>query len=144
MKILVAVDFSTASEAVLEVTRTYAQKLSAEVYLVHVEPPEPAFISYELGPQTVRDQVAHDIKTEHSRLQKDARALEKTGIKVTPLLLQGPPDETIAAEAERLETDLIIIGSHGHGALHKMLVGSTSAGVLRKAQVPVLVVPVTC
>jgi nucleotide-binding universal stress UspA family protein len=75
-------------------------------------------------------------------LQKDARALEKTGLKVTPLLLQGPPGETIVAEAERLEADLIIIGSHGHGAFHKMLVGSTSGDVLRKARIPVMVIPV--
>jgi nucleotide-binding universal stress UspA family protein len=142
MKILTAIDFSTATEAVLKVSSAYAKELRAGIYLIHVESPEPVFIGYEPGPQTVRDQVALDMKTEHIRLQKDARALEKTGIKVTPLLLQGPPGEMIAAEAVRLGADLIIIGSHGHGALHKMLVGSTSESVLRKAKIPVLVVPV--
>ncbi len=142
MKILAAVDFSTASETVLKATGNYAKQMQAEVCLIHVEPPEPAFVGYEPGPQTVRDQVAHDMKTEHIRLHKEAKALEKTGIKVTPLLLQGPSGETIVAEAERLGADLIIIGSHGHGALHKMLVGSTSEGVLRKAKIPVMVIPV--
>jgi len=142
MKIQAAVDYTTASEMVLKVTKAYAKQLQEEVYLIHVEPPELAFAGCEPGLQPVRDQVAHDTKTEHARLQKDARALEKTGLKVTPLLLQGPPGETIVAEAERLEADLIIIGSHGHGAFHKTLVGSTSEDVLRKARIPVMVIPV--
>ena len=142
MKILVAVDFSTASEAVLKAAKTYAKQLQAEVFLIHVEPPEPAFIGYEPGPQTVRDQVAHTMKTEHVRLKKDAGALEKTGVKVTPLLLQGASGETIVAEAERLQVSLIIIGSHGHSVFRKMLVGSTSEGVLRKSKIPVMIIPV--
>jgi len=144
MKILTAIDFSTATEAVLKVASAYAKELKGEIYLIHVEPPEPAFIGYEPGPQTVRDQVALDIKTEHVRLQKNAKALAKTGLKVTPLLLQGPSGETIISEAERIGADLIIIGSHGHGALHKMLVGSTSESVLRKTKIPVMIIPVKC
>lgn len=142
MRILAAIDFSEASEAVLKAAGTYAGPLKAEVFLIHVEPPEPDFVGYEPGPQTVRDQVAHDMRAEHIRLKKDAKALEKTGVKVTPLLLQGPSGETILAEAVRLKADLILIGSHGHSALHKMLVGSTSESVLRKAEIPVMVIPV--
>lgn len=141
MKILAAVDFSTASEAVLKATEIYAKRIEAEVYLIHVEPPEPAFVGYDVGPQSVRDQVAHAMKTEHIRLQKDAKALEKAGVKVTPLLLQGPEGETIISEAGRIEACLILVGSHGHGALHKMLVGSTSEYILRRSRVPVLVIP---
>ena len=47
-----------------------------------------------------------------------------------------------AQTIRELEADLIIIGSHGYGALFSALLGSVSSGVVRKASCPVLVVPV--
>lgn len=142
MKIIAALDFSETSERILEAVQAYATQLDhAEVYLVHVEPEEPAFIGYEPGPQTVRDQVAHNFRNEHVRLQDSARELEKSGLKVTPLLLQGPIGDTILTEVKRLEADLIIVGSHGHSFLHNVLVGSTSKEILKKSRIPVLVIP---
>jgi nucleotide-binding universal stress UspA family protein len=41
-----------------------------------------------------------------------------------------------------LEVELIVLGSHGHGLLFDALVGSISAGVLRKSTLPVLIVPI--
>ena len=43
-------------------------------------------------------------------------------------------------QAEKLEAEVIVVGSHGRGKLFDLVVGSVSAGVIRKAQVPVLVV----
>jgi nucleotide-binding universal stress UspA family protein len=48
----------------------------------------------------------------------------------------------VLSEARRLEVELIVVGSHGHGLLFDALLGSVSAAVLRHAEVPVLVVPV--
>ena len=47
-----------------------------------------------------------------------------------------------AGEAEILEAGLIVIGTHGHGAVYDVLIGSYSAGIIRKSKLPVLVVPV--
>ena len=46
-----------------------------------------------------------------------------------------------AEMAEAVGADLIVMGSHGHGALFEFLVGSATSGVLRAARVPVVVVP---
>ena len=54
---------------------------------------------------------------------------------------QGPTIETIIEEAGRLKVDMIVVGSHGHGAMYQLLVGSVSEGVLHRATCPVLVVP---
>ena len=43
--------------------------------------------------------------------------------------------------AQRLDVGMIVIGSHGHGRLHAMLVGSVAGAVLRGSKVPVLVAP---
>ncbi len=142
MKIIAAVDFSETSERVLRTVQACADQLAhAAVYLIHVEPPDPDFVGYAPGPQTVRDQLAQRFRNEHVRLQQSAKELEKAGVDVTPLLLQGPISTTILAEAERLDADIIITGSHGHGLLHNVLVGSTSAEILKKSRIPVLVVP---
>jgi nucleotide-binding universal stress UspA family protein len=49
--------------------------------------------------------------------------------------------QTILEQAEKLDADVIVMGSHGRGKLFDLVVGSVSAGVMRKSPVPVLVVP---
>ena len=55
--------------------------------------------------------------------------------------MQGSTPETIAREAERLNADLILLGSHGHGAIRRALLGSVSEHVLHHANRPLLIVP---
>ena len=52
----------------------------------------------------------------------------------------GTPAKLIAEEAERLGAELVIVGSHGHGAVRGALLGSVSRGLLRHCTVPVTVV----
>jgi len=139
--LLVPVDFSDASAAVLAAAGKLARAFSARVVLLHVAPPDPAFIGYEPGPQTVRDSVARELAAEHRSLQALEKELADTGVSVTALVIQGYPAEKIVAEAAKLSADLIVMGSHGRGMLKHLLVGSVTEGVLRHAACPVMVVP---
>jgi len=141
MKILAAIDLSSASDKVVEAARQHASLAQAALYVVHVAEPDPTFVGYEAGPQVVRDQVAHRFRDEHESLQKLADQLREKGIHTTALVVQGPTSQTILREAEKLQADLIVVGSHGHGALYQVLVGSVSEGIIRGAKCPVLVVP---
>ena len=141
MKILAAVDFSTVTEQVLQTLVQMAATFPAPVCLVHVAPPDPDFVGYEPGPQVVRGQVAAEHHTRHQELQQMADRLRADGVEVTAVLLQGSTVATIIAEADRLEADLLVLGSHGRGAVHNMLVGSVAEGVVRASKVPVLLVP---
>lgn len=118
-----------------------ARAFSAELCLLHVAAPDPTFVGYEAGPQTVRDAVAEEFREEHRQLHALKEPIEAQGVTVSSLCIQGPTIEKILEEAAARKADLIIVGSHGHGALHHLLVGSVSEGVLRKASCPVLVVP---
>jgi len=40
------------------------------------------------------------------------------------------------------QADMIVVGSHGHGAVYDVLIGSYSAGIIRGSELPVVVVPV--
>ncbi len=141
-KILVPVDFSNATDRTLQAAARLAGALKAELLLLHVAAPEPEFIGYETGPASVRQAVAHQLSSEHKQLQAMQHALESQALQVTALLVQGYTAEKILAEAERLPADLIVMGSHGHGGLHHLLMGSVAEGVVRKARCPVVLVPV--
>ena len=140
MSLLVAVDFSTVAEDQLEIVARLARP-NREIYLLHVAEPDPSFIGYEAGPDEVRHEVAVEFKREHEQLQALAGRLRDQGHQVSALMVQGPTIQTILDQAERLEAEVIVVGSHGHGKLFDLVVGSVSSGVIRKAKVPVLVVP---
>lgn len=141
MNVLVPIDFSRVSERQLEVVARMAKGMKRRVYLLHVAEPEPDFVGFEPGPDVVRDQVADEYHREHRRLQALAEELREEGIDATALLVRGSIVETVLEKADELDASMIVVGSHGHGATYDLVVGSASAGVIRKAKVPVLVVP---
>jgi len=142
MNILVSVDFSEATPRILQAAARLTRALSGKLWLLHVAEPEPDFVGYEAGPDVVRDQVAREFRDEHRKLQEYAASMREEGLPVTALMIQGPVVETVIAEADRLEADLLVVGSHGYGAVYDLLVGSVSRGILKHADIPVLVVPV--
>jgi nucleotide-binding universal stress UspA family protein len=142
MRLLVPLDLSSATERVLATTIKLSRAMHANVFLLHVAAPEPDFVGYGAGSPAVRDQVAHEHREEHRKLQAHAQALRDLGVDCTALLIQGPTADTILKEAERLEADLIVMATHGHGAVFDLLVGSISHSVLRQGKLPVVMVPV--
>ncbi len=139
--LVVPVDFSPQTESVIEATREIAGALQAEIWLIHVAEPDPDFVGYAAGPQVVRDQVARSLREEHSKLHDLGERLRGEGHNVTALAVQGPTIDTILMEVEKHDADLVIMGSHGHGALYRVVVGSVSEGVLHRSPCPVLIVP---
>jgi len=140
MSLLVAVDFSDVTERqVVAVERLAAP--GREIHVLHVAEPDPDFVGFEGGPDAVREQIAAEFRQEHRQVQALAARLRDAGFDATGLLVQGPTVTTILEQAEKLEAHAIVVGSHGRSALFDLVVGSVSAGVIRKAGVPVLVVP---
>ncbi|MEW6673404.1 MAG: universal stress protein [Thermodesulfobacteriota bacterium] len=56
------------------------------------------------------------------------------------LIKKGNPEDQILQQAEERHCDLIVMGSHGHGAIAEAVIGSTARKVLRRSKIPVLVV----
>lgn len=141
MNVIVALDFSDVTQDVLDVVERISATAGMKLFLVHVAEPDPDFVGWQAGPDVVRKQVAEEFRREHRQLDDMARKLREAGREATALLVQGPIVETILDQASDLKAGLIVVGSHGHGAAYDLVVGSISSGVIRRAGVPVLVVP---
>lgn len=139
--ILAAVDFSPVTNRVVAFAAKLAKVSRARLYLLHVASPEPDFVGYDVGPETEREAVAERFRQEHRDLQELATQVREHGVEATALLVQGATVEKLLAEADRLDSAHIVVGTHGRGAVGRMLLGSVSEGVVRHATTPVTVIP---
>jgi nucleotide-binding universal stress UspA family protein len=108
----------------------------------------PAFVpSAAMGPMdahpTVLDpELEREIEAEsQAESAQMLAALQTTlGVDLDPIVEVGEPGPTICEVAARVAADVVVVGSHGHGWLQRVLIGSVSQHVLHYAPCPVLVV----
>ena len=141
MKLLVCVDLSESTEIIVKKIEEITKALPAKVWLLHNAVPEPDVVEFKVDPQAARESLAKKFHAEHRHIQELAKRMRTAGVDTTALLVHGATVETILKEASELEVDMIVVGSHGRGAMYQLLVGSVSEAVLHKSRFPVLVVP---
>ncbi len=91
----------------------------------------------------IRDSHAKALRSEHEQTQAVAATLRSNGVRVDQALtVQGPTLETILAHVRRLDSDLLMLGSHHHNALYRLWYGDTAAEAVKQAPCALLVVPV--
>ena len=139
--ILVPVDFSPATDAVVQEAIALAKVLPARVVLLAII--QPPLVVSEYGP-LMGDLIEITSAGEKHAAKQLARLKEKMrgqSIKAEGIQFTGMPIGLIIEQAKKLEADYIVMGSHGHTALYDLLVGSTTHGVLMRAACPVVIVP---
>ena len=141
MKLLVCVDLSESTEIIVKKIEEITKALPAKVWLLHNAVPEPDFVDFKVDPLAARESLAKKFRVEHRQIQELANRMRNAGVETTALLVHGATVDTILKEASDLEVDMIVVGSHGRGAMYQLLMGSVSEAVLHKSRFPVLVVP---
>ena len=145
MEVLLAVDGSPyGEEAAREVARRPWPAGSQLKVISVVEPP----YAPEMGPcglpQTYFDEMeklaAGKARAAIEGALTILRAGEDKGLKVSSETLHGPSKQTIIEEAERWGANLIVVGSHGYGFWHRLLLGSVSQAVASHAPCSVEIV----
>jgi nucleotide-binding universal stress UspA family protein len=156
--IIAAIDFSSNSDGVLDLAAELAKSLGAKLWIIHATSiessiPQVALETYEYYgiiqqfaefPTDIehdRELTAEKFRHEHKLLNALSAKFKSDGLEVTSLLLEGEPVELILKKAKEFAAELIVLGSYGHGEIHKLLIGSTCQDVLRDAECGVLVVP---
>jgi nucleotide-binding universal stress UspA family protein len=140
--ILVPVDLSAATARVCATACDLANLIDGRIVLLHVVPPPPIMMNdyYAFDTGHLAQAMAAVEKSATLKLRSLARRYAKR-CPVQTVQVTGQPVGTILARARSTSAAYIVLGSHGHGAMFDLLVGSTATGVLRKARCPVLVVP---
>ena len=141
MKLLVAVDLSESTQTIVEKVEEMNKECPAKVWILHNAEPEPDSVKFKVDPLAAREALAKKFHNEHRQIQEIANRLRKAGLDATALLVHGSTVEAILKEASDLDVDMIVVGTHGRGAMYQLLLGSVSEGVLHGAECQILVVP---
>ena len=138
--ILVPLDFSDVTPALLSAVKQLAQPFKSKVFLLHVAARATGVTTPTIMPIPIETSV--DLRTLQKLLDETKECFAGSSLEVETILIDGGiAAANILAESESLRADLIVMGSHGHGALYNLLVGNVTGGVIKSAKCPVLVVP---
>lgn len=139
MKILLAVDGSTYSKKMLAYLATHEAMfaLSNEYTVFTVQPALPPRARSAVGKAVVDKYYADECE---KVLAPVTKFLMRHGIDAKSAWKVGPAGVSIGKLAEEGGYDLLVMGSHGHGALANLVMGSVATQVLANCKVPVLMV----
>jgi nucleotide-binding universal stress UspA family protein len=135
-KILIATDGSASAQEAVEFGLDLAAAHDAAVTFLYVVPVlEPGAPAFAIPP------VLHHVDAHDREILAEAaeRAAERD-VEAESLLASGVPVDEIVACADSIDADMIVVGSHGRGAIATAFIGSVSRGVLHESRRPVLVV----
>ncbi|MFT4024327.1 MAG: universal stress protein [Flavihumibacter sp.] len=136
--ILVATDFSAASLNAARYAAIFSRKTGAELTLLHVY-----MLPTPVGDMPYVMISAEEIQLENEKqMDKIAGELEPVaGKKIKTQVNIGLPDDEVVYQSTEQGADLIVTGMRGSSSALNKLIGSTSAAIIRKSKLPVLVVP---
>ena len=147
MRVLLAIDGSEHSEAAVDEVARQHFPADSEVRVISVVAPyfPGAYAPWDGMKIDVHDQMGKGApEAARAAVEKAAAKLRSDEgsrqLNVTAEILSGSPKAVILEEAEAFGADLIVVGSHGHGALERFLLGSVSQAVALHARCSVEIV----
>jgi nucleotide-binding universal stress UspA family protein len=134
-RILFATDFSPCSDLALSYAIPLAVQFGVPLELLHVLPPNRPAPATDVVPRVPFDQRA---------AERQFRLLENSGkfrrVNHSILIRRGSVWQGLDEVIQSHDTDLIVIGTHGHGGMKKILLGSRAEEIVRLAPCPVLTI----
>ncbi len=140
-RILVALDHSSGSNAIVDYACAVARGVGASIALLHVYDPPNEMIGMVPGAT-----VGGEARAEHDRgqelLDRATDLVIANGLPRPDRMLEraGPAATAIVSHARTGKFDLIVVGTHARGGVTRLVLGSVAETVLRSAPCPVLVV----
>lgn len=135
--ILLTTDFSPVSEQALEYAASLARRYGSTIFLTHV-------ISLDGYPLMAPELAASSAQKMRADAEEGFRNILKSGrlmsLPFQTVVQEGNLWPVIEESMQKYAIDLVIVGTHGIGAIKKLLIGSGAEEIFRKAKVPVLIV----
>jgi universal stress protein A len=139
-QILVPIDFSDCSVSALDYALALGEKLGTKLTLLHVVEPALYQDNYLMTSTALDETNQNLIAAGRQRLATLRARVATHGLPVETLVRMGRAQSEISDTAKAIGSDLIVIGTHGHGGLKHVLLGGTAERVVRHAPCPVLTV----
>jgi len=139
-RIVVGLDGSTESAAALDWAIGVGKAFKAEIVAVHAVP----YLAYAVGAIGMAPPVQYDpewaaeIKREFE--EEWSKPLGDSGLAYRTIIKDGRPAFAIAAVADSVDADLIVVGRRGRGGFAEILIGSTSHELTLRCKRPVLLI----
>ncbi|MBI4010668.1 MAG: universal stress protein [Candidatus Rokubacteria bacterium] len=137
-KIVVPLDGSERSEAILPVVERLAGPFDLGIELLRAIEPLPAYAAAEISSARTEEMIALEEADAEGYLRKVATPLEAKGLRVTRSVGRGLAVDVILRRTEELGAGLVAMSTHGRTGVGRLLIGSVAERVLRSAPVPVL------
>jgi nucleotide-binding universal stress UspA family protein len=140
-RFLIAVDGSSHSAKVARAAIKQAAgcKQAPELHLIYVHLPVPTFGG-------VIKQIGHEALQRYYReegedaLRRAKALIDRAKLRCTTHIVVGPIAPSLVREAKKLKCDLIVMGTHGMGAMSGMLLGSVATRTVHLAPCPVMLI----
>jgi nucleotide-binding universal stress UspA family protein len=139
-KVLVATDFSAPSERAIAEGIALAKALGLPIELVHVHVVRNVSLPPTLDIAT-RPPPAEEVVRGEQALTEKAHAVRAAGVACETFATFGPAADRIVERAREVGARLLVVGTHGHGFVRNLLLGSVAEKIVKAAPCPVLVVP---
>ena len=145
MKILLATDGSAHSKAAVEEVARRPFPPNTEVRIVSAYERTPLITTMEpmgVSQEYYAEADHYALKAAENTIENAAKILRKKNpaLTITTIVIEGSPKSVILKEAETFGADLIVVGSHGSGAVERFMLGSVSHAVSLHAKCSVEIV----
>ncbi len=139
-RILVPVDGSEFSNRALDVAAALAVSTNAELVILNVvDLARVAMLSG--GEAQLIPGCLEEVRSEGRRIADEAFARVRAPVRASARVVTGSPVDQIEAVAGEIKPSFIVMGTHGRSGLGRAFMGSVAEGVVRRAPVPVMIVP---
>lgn len=149
-KVLIALDYDPTAQKIAEAGYGLAKAMNARTILLHVISDPVYYSSLNYSPimgfdgfnsiDTIQPETADELKkTAQNFLEESKKFLGDESIET--VVSSGEFGDTILETAQKLNADIIVLGTHGRKGLDKILVGSVTENVLRESLIPLYIIP---
>ena len=142
INIVLPIDFSEATDKLLEGALKFAKETRGKICLIHVAPADIGFAIGDMGFHYFPEVEQNEIKEELLRLNNLQQKVIAHDVDCEHMLKQGVAGDIILEYAKEKNAGYIVMGSHGRSNMYDVFVGSLTKELTRRSPIPVLVIPI--